>query len=276
METTASANKPLSRESRATRVLILEMIHRSGASHIASSLSAVEILTAIYDSVDLEKIRNRTDDRDRVIVSKGHAAAALYAVLCRRGLIEKALLDTYCKNDSLLSGHVSHFVPYVEHSTGALGHGLSVGVGVAIGLKSRRLTSSRVYVVVGDGEMHEGSNWEALMLAAHHGLNNLCVLIDNNNLGGIGRTDECCSLREIRRMLEGFGVAVFAADGHDVAEIRAILERTSRNGAKPVAVICQTVKGKGISFMEGSNVWHYRPPNAEAYQKALLELQKES
>ena len=256
-------------------MLILEMIHRSGSSHIGSSLSAVEILTAVYNSVDIEKIRKRTDDRDRVIVSKGHAAAALYAVLCERGLLDKSLLDTYCKNDSLLSGHVSHFVPCVEHSTGALGHGLPVGVGIAIGLKSKRLSSSRVYVIVGDGEMHEGSNWEALMLAAHHGLNNLCVLIDNNSMGGIGRTDECCSLRELKRMLEGFGLVAFGVDGHDVTEIRAILEQTSRNVAQPVALICQTVKGKGISFMEGSNVWHYRPPNAEAYQKALLELQKE-
>jgi transketolase len=275
MESTAPANKPLSRESRAARMLIVEMVHRSGASHIASSLSAVEILTAVYDSVDIEKIRNRTEDRDRVIVSKGHAAAALYAVLFQHGLMGRSALNTYCMNDSLLSGHVSHFVPYVEHSTGALGHGLSVGVGIAIGLRSRGLSSSRAYVVVGDGEMHEGSNWEALMLAAHHGLSNLCVLIDNNHLGGVGRTDECCSLREIKRMLEGFGLAAFGVDGHDVAEIRAILEQTRRNVAQPVAVICQTVKGKGVSFMEGNNVWHYRPPNAEAYQKALLELQRE-
>jgi len=275
METEASRSRPLSPESREIRRLILEMVHRSGASHIASSLSAVEILLAVYDSVDLGKIRSWTEDRDRVIVSKGHAAAALYAVLCRRGLMERSALNTYSMNDSLLSGHVSHFVPYVEHSTGALGHGLSVGVGVAIGLRSKGLTSPRVYVVVGDGEMHEGSNWEALMLAAHHKLENLCVLIDNNNLGGIGRTDECCSLREIKRMLEGFGAAAFAADGHDVAEIRAILDRTRSGAGRPVAVICQTVKGKGISFMEGSNVWHYRPPNAEAFQKALLELQEE-
>lgn len=264
----------LSSGSKAIRSIILDIIHASGASHIGSSFSVADILMAIYGCVDIDKIRNRQDDRDRVIVSKGHAAAALYAVLFKYGLLDKTLLNTYYKNGSLLSGHVSHFVPFVEHSTGALGHGLSVGVGVCIGLKSRNFSISRVYVVIGDGEMHEGSNWEACMLAGHLKLNNLCVLVDNNHLGGIGRTDECCSLKSLKKMFGSFGFTVFEADGHDEKAISSIIKETRGNTDKPVSIICRTVKGKGVSFMEEDNVWHYRPPNKEAYQKAAMELKE--
>lgn len=268
-------NTKLSASSISTRVIILDIIHNSGASHIGSSFSVVEALTAIYKCVDIAKIKNKQDDRDRIVVSKGHAAAALYAVLFRFGLMDKNTLDTYYKNDSLLSGHVSHFVPYVEHSTGALGHGLSVGVGICIGLVSNKFNSSRVYVVLGDGEMHEGSSWEACMLAGHLKLKNLCVLIDNNHFGGIGRTDECCSLEPFQEKLASFGFATFEVDGHDEEAIASIIQQTKNKTTKPVGIVCQTIKGKGVSFMEQDNVWHYRSPNKEAYQKALLELRKE-
>jgi transketolase len=253
------------------RKTILDIVHKAKASHIGSSFSVVEILNAIYASMDTEKIRAGATDRDRLILSKGHSAAALYSVLYHCGLLRKEQLDTYYLNDSLLSGHASHFVPHVEHSTGALGHGLSVAVGVAVGLMSRGFKSSRVYVVVGDGELQEGSNWEALMLAGYKKLNNLLVLIDNNKIGGIGKTDYCCSLEPLDKKLESFGFKTFEVDGHDEEEIYQTIQEL-KESETPGAVTCNTIKGKGVSFMENNNVWHYRPPSDEEYEKALIEL----
>jgi transketolase len=254
------------------RQSILDVIHNSGAAHIGSSFSMVEILSAIFSSIDLEKIRRQAADRDRVVVSKGHAAAALYAVMHEYGVMDQELLNTYYKTDSLLSGHVSHWVPNVEHSTGALGHGLPVGVGMAIGLKSRKFLSSRVFVVLGDGEMHEGSNWEAFMYAGHRKLNNLCVLVDNNTLGGVGLTDTICSIRNLENMIASFGFETYSVDGHDEEGLRAILQKTAASSSGPVGIVCHTIKGKGVSFMEGDEAWHYRPPNKDARQKAITEL----
>jgi transketolase len=252
------------------RRTILEMIYKAKASHIGSSYSVVEILSAIYRNVDLEKIRNQSSDRDRVILSKGHSAAALYAVLNHLGLLSDEELVTYYRNGSMLSGHASHFVPYVEHSTGALGHGLSVAVGIGIGLKKKGL-DSRVYVIVGDGELHEGSNWEALLLAGHLKLDNLCVLIDRNGLGGIGDINSYCSFNSLENKLKSFGFKTFEVDGHDEEEIYQTIQEM-KESETPGAVICHTIKGKGVSFMENNNVWHYRPPNDEEYEKALIEL----
>ncbi|MBU1196079.1 MAG: transketolase [Proteobacteria bacterium] len=256
------------------RKRILRIIHQSRASHIGSSLSVVEILNAIYSIVDLKKILLQQNDRDRVILSKGHAAAALYAVLNHYGLMDDKTLDTYYQNNSVLGGHVSHSVNCVEHSTGALGHGLAVGVGMAVGLRSKKL-NGRVFVVTGDGEMHEGSNWESLMLAGHLRLGNLCVLVDNNKLGGVGPTKNCCSLDSLSDKFKAFGIEGYNVDGHSEKEITDILHYTSKND-KPVGIVCHTVKGKGVSFMEHENVWHYRPPDKEAYDMAIKEIEKEN
>jgi len=254
-----------------TRKAILDIVHRSSASHIASSFSVVEILSAVYRSLDINKVKKQSNDRDRVIVSKGHSAAALYTILFKFGLMSKSDLEKYHTNNSLLSGHASHFIPYVEHSTGGLGHGLSVAVGICIGFKSKKFLSSRAYVIVGDGELHEGSNWEALMLAGHLKLDNLCVLIDNNTLGGIGKTDECCSLNPLKEKLNSFGFTAFEVNGHNEDKIYSIIQQT-KNTFRPVGIICKTIKGKGVSFMENNNVWHYRPPNREEYERGLGEL----
>lgn len=267
-------DRSLSKISKSTRVTILEIIHRSGASHIGSCFSLVEILNAVYRSVDIDKIKRHCDDRDRVIVSKGHSAAALYTILFKFGLMSKSDLDTYHTNNSLLSGQVSHFIPYVEHSTGALGHGLSVAIGICIGLKSKNISSSRVYVIVGDGELHEGSNWEALMLAGHLKLDNLCVLIDSNNFSAVAKLDASCSIEPYRDKFKSFGFAGFEVDGHNEEDIYSIIQQTKGIG-KPVGLICRTTKGKGVSFMENNNIWHYRPPNKEEYKKALSDLKEE-
>jgi transketolase len=259
-------------QSNSIRKTILEIISNSQASHIGSCFSIVEILSAVYRCVDIEKIRTHQEDRDRVVLSKGHSAAALYSVLYHFGLIEEREIKTYCSKGSLYSGHASHFLPYVEHSTGALGHGLSVAVGIGIGLKSKKI-SSKVYVIVGDGELNEGSNWEAFMLAGHKKLNNLFVLIDNNKFGGIGKTDYCCSLEPLDKKLESFGFETYRINGHDEELIISILQkRNSEERETPIAIVCDTIKGKGVSFMENNNVWHYRPPVGDDYEKALEEL----
>jgi len=263
-------NKQEMQKSAFLRKKILDIIHQSQASHIGSSFSVVEILSAVYRSVDIEKIKNKQNDRDRVILSKGHSVSALYVILNHFGLMSEEELGTYHINGSLLMGHVSHNVPYIEHSTGALGHGLSVAVGIGIGLKSKKI-DSHVFVIVGDGELHEGSNWEALMLAGHLKLNNVCLLIDNNKISSIGCINSCCSLDPLKNKLESFGICVFEVNGHDEEEIYAIIQKAKKT-EKSVAIICNTIKGKGISFMENNNVWHYRPPNREEYEDALIEL----
>jgi len=255
------------------RKRILDIIHQSKASHIGSSFSVVEILSAVYRSVDIKKIKNKQNDRDRVILSKGHSAAALYATLNHFGLMSDEELETYYTNGSLLMGHATHLVPHIEHSTGALGHGLPVAVGISIGLKSKKI-KSHVYVIVGDGEFQEGSNWEALLLAGHLKLNNLCLLVDNNKLGGIGDTNSCCTLKPLKSKLDSFGLSVFEVDGHNEDEIYLAIQK-GKKLEKPFAIICNTTKGKGVSFMENENVWHYRPPNKEEYENALIEIERD-
>lgn len=254
------------------RKKILEIIYNSQASHIGSSFSVIDILSAVYKSVDIKKIKNKRNDRDRVILSKGHSAAALYVILHHFGLMTDEELKIYYTNGSLLMGHASHSVPYIEHSTGALGHGLSVAVGISVGFKLKKI-NSRVYVIAGDGEFHEGSNWEALLLAGHLKLDNLCLLIDNNKLGGIGDTNRCCTLKPLKAKLKSFGLIAFEVDGHNEDEIYLAIKR-GKKLEKPVAIICNTIKGRGASFMENNNVWHYRPPNKEEYENALIEIER--
>lgn len=268
-------NKKLPINTRRLRTRIADLINRVNASHIGSCFSIVEIVDAVYQSIDVEKLKNHADDRDRVIISKGHSAAAVYAVFTEYGLMDDHLLDTYGKNGSLLSGHVSHFVPFVEHSTGALGHGLSVAVGICIGMRARRLNNSRCYVIVGDGELQEGSNWEAIMMAGHLCLANLCVLVDFNGLGGVRETSLTCSLTPLRQKFESFGFEASEVDGHDQPAILKDIARF-KVSKRPIAIICHTIKGKGASFMEGQNVWHYRPPSREDCEKMKTELLGES
>lgn len=255
--------------SKSVRKLILDIVNKSNAAHIGASFSIVEILQAVYHFVDIEKIRANAMDRDRIILSKGHAAAALYTALFKFDLMSKQDLDTYNLNGSLLTGHVNHLVPHVEHSTGALGHGLPVAVGMAIGLRSHEFESN-VFVIVGDGELHEGANWEAIMLAGYLKINNFYVLIDNNHLSQMGMTDKCCSLDPLRKKFESFNFKVFEVNGHDEPQIYDAIQKNKNKG--PVAIICDTIKGKGVSFMENNNLWHYRTPKEGDYLKASFEL----
>ena len=265
-------NQFLSGEGKKLRKTITQIVNSGGASHIGTSFSCVEILKSIYNNVDVEKIKNNDPLRDRVIVSKGHSAAAVYTVLYHHGLMDLDTLQTYHQNGSLLSGHVSHFVEYIEHSTGALGHGLSVAVGCAMGLK-RKGATSKVYVVLGDGELNEGSNWEAMMLASQQKLDNLIVFVDDNKLGGIRKTSECCSIYPLFEKFTAFGFDCTTIDGHDEQKLQQSIDETIMNG-KPTAIVCDTIKGKGISFMENENVWHYRPVSEESMRESLAELEE--
>lgn len=252
------------------RKTLLNMISNSGAGHIGAALSVIEILNTIYKNVDLSKIMNSDIARDRIILSKGHATSGLYAVMFHHGLLEKSLIDTYFKNNSILAGHTSHYVPFVEHSTGGLGHGLSVGVGMAIGMRTKKI-NSKVFVVLGDGEMQEGSNWEAIMLAGHLKLQNLIIFIDINELGQVGKLEDCCSIEPLGKKLESFNFEVVDVDGHDEIKLDQTIKK-SYISQKPTAILCRTIKGRGISFMENNNLWHYKCPKGDEYEIALKEL----
>ena len=251
------------------RKTILQIVHDGGASHIASALSLVEILDTVFKNSNIKKIKEGDLDRDRIILSKGHGTSALYATMFHHNLMSKEEISTYFKNGSVLGGHTSHHVPFVEHSTGALGHGLSVGVGMAIGLRSQNLDSN-VFVIVGDGELHEGSNWEAIMFAGHEKLENIVVLVDCNELSQVGNLIDCCSIEPLELKFRSFNFEVFDVDGHDKDKIDFAIKSPKRG--IPRAILCRTVKGKGISFMESNNLWHYKTPQGEDFEKALLEL----
>lgn len=255
----------------AVRLSILDMLYRAKASHLGSSMSAVEMLIAMYGSTDVRKIRDHAPDRSRVVVSKGHCAAATYATMAHFGIIPKALLDSYHMNDSLLAGHVSHAVPAVEHSTGALGHGINVAVGCAIGLRSRGIRNSLALTLVGDGEIQEGSVWEALMLASHMKLNNFVALVDNNRISSITDTEKVLDMRPLAARFGGFGLAVHDVDGHDIGAISSAI-REITGGDRPGVVICNTTKGKGVPFAEDQPIWHYRSLNDELYAQAKAAI----
>jgi transketolase len=252
------------------RTNIIEMLHSSKASHLGSSMSVVEMLVSMYSVTDISKILAATESRDRVIVSKGHAAAATYAVMHEFGLLTGEDLSTYHQRGSKLLGHVSHGVKYVEHSTGALGHGLSVGVGHAIFLRMKGYTS-RVMVLCGDGEIQEGSVWEALMLAVTKRLNNLILLVDVNGISSIKATEEVIHTGELSKRFHGFGLNVAEVDGHDAEAIqRAIL--SSGDDTRPLVLLCKTTKGRGVSFAENEPIWHYKSLSDDLRSQALEEL----
>ena len=204
------------------------------------------------------------DDQDKLIVSKGHAAVGLYAILAEAGILDVEELDTYGQDGSRLLGHVSHHVPGVELSTGSLGHGLPVGCGLALARPE-----ARVVVLCGDGEMAEGSMWEALLFAAHRPLTNLTLIVDANGMQGMGTVSEVLNLEPLPFKLASFGWAVREIDGHDHEAIREVL---AVREAKPLAIVARTAKGKGVDFMEGQLQWHYRSPNADELAEALRQV----
>jgi transketolase len=261
------------RFARDVRQSVLQMVAKAKASHVGSSLSVVDILSVLYCSVLTVDPKKPTDrNRDRVILSKGHAAAALYATLGNAGFFDPALLDTYCSNGGTLFGHATHHgVPGVEVSTGSLGHGLPMGIGIALGAK-REKHPFHTFVILSDGECDEGSNWEGFLFAPAHSLSNLTVIIDYNKIQSFGRTAAVLDLEPLADKLRAFRWDVIEVDGHDHAALTETLARTKNQHRSPTAVIAHTVKGKGVSYMEDDLVWHYKYPNPEQLEKAIDHL----
>jgi len=264
-------------KSSATRVRrnILKMIHNAKSGHPGGSLSGADILTVLYEKclnipADWDKNSN-FEKRDRFILSKGHASPLLYAVLANHGLINEQELMTFRKANSKLQGHPSKgYVNGVEASTGSLGQGLSVGCGIAMGLKSDK-NPAKVVVYLGDGELQEGSCWEAFMQAAHRNLDNMIAIVDRNKLQIDGNTEDVMALDDVAAKIRSFGWKTMEINGHDYNEIYAAIQ-TAKESDKPFAIIANTIKGKGVSFMENQAGWHGKAPNDEQLAQALLEL----
>ena len=254
----------------------LEMTHISRGSHIGSVLSVAEIIAVLYTSVlNVDPKEPKKPDRDRLILSKGHAGSAVYAALAETGFFPVEQLKTHYANGSILSGHVSHKgVPGVEVSTGALGHGLGIGVGMALGAKMDH-AEWRTYVVLGDGECDEGSVWESALQAAQYKLDRLIAVVDYNHMQSLATVDETLRLEPFEQKWKDFGWNAMSVDGHDTEALKAAFARAQRNAGsgKPTVILAHTVKGKGISFMENNILWHYRTPQGEEYEEALKELE---
>lgn len=255
------------------RGLALQMVTRAKASHIAGALSICDILAVLYSSVmRIYSDQPEMPGRDRFILSKGHSCVAVYAALAEKGFFPVSELETYGEDHSVLMNHISHKVPGVEFSTGALGHGLSFGAGKALAAK-RLQADWRVFVLLSDGEMDEGSNWEALMFAAHHGLDNLAAIIDYNKLQSLNTIEKTLGLEPLAEKLRAFGWSVREVEGHDHDHLKPALESVPWQSGKPSILIAHTVKGKGVSFMENKVEWHYRSPSLEQLAQALAELE---
>ena len=252
---------------------VIEMSHAAQAAHLASSLSCADIVTAAYWHVlNIDPARPKDPIRDRFILSKGHAAAALYATLAMKGYFPIEELDTYCQDGGRLAEHPpANLLPGVEAATGSLGHGLPLGCGTALSgrIKGERF---RVFALLSDGENNEGSVWEAAMFAAAQKLDNVCVIVDYNKWQATARSNETLMLAPLREKWAAFGWDACEIDGHDVAALAAAMQRIPNGSGKPVALIAHTIKGKGVSFMEDDNNWHYRAPTAEEVVKANKEL----
>lgn len=259
---------------RRIRENALRMVHRASASHIGTGLSMADILAVLYSGVANVDPRNpRAPDRDRVILSKGHGAAAFYAALAEAGYFEASELDTFCKDGSPFAGHVSHHVAGVDFSTGSLGHGLSLGCGVALGFKRDR-KAGRAFVVLSDGECDEGSIWEAVLFAPHHRLDNLVAIVDYNKIQSFGTVKEVLDLEPFADKWKAFRWHVQVVDGHDHASLRDAFAKAGRSEGQPSVIIANTVKGKGVSFMEDDLLWHYRSPSAEQLEQAVEEVRR--
>jgi transketolase len=260
-------------KARILRIEILKMLTKAGSGHTGGSLSAADIVTALY----FYKMRHnpgepKWKERDRFVLSKGHAAPVLYAALALSGYFDKALLNTLRKLGSPLQGHpCSKLLPGVEISTGSLGQGLSIANGIALGLKMDR-SDSRVYCLLGDGETQEGQVWEAAMTASHYKLDNLCAIIDNNGLQIDGQCCDVMHIEPIVKKWEAFGWHVIDINGHDMGAIVDALNRAEKLKGKPTMIVARTIKGKGVSFFEGKVEYHGMAPSHEELEMALTEL----
>jgi len=257
------------------RKKILKMHTNAGTSHIGSALSCVDILTVLYFGVLKIDSNNSLDpNRDRFILSKGHAVSALYAILAERGFFSEKLLGQYCVDGGKLPGHASlGVVPGIEASSGSLGHGLPMGIGMVLSAKYEK-SKYKTFVLLSDGECDEGSVWEATLFAAHHKLDNLIVIVDYNKIQALGKTNDIINLEPFARKWTDFGWSAKEINGHNFSEITSAFENIPFKKNKPSIIVAHTVKGKGISFMENKLLWHYKSPNEKQLQAGMEELSK--
>jgi transketolase len=257
---------------RKIRIHSLIMANRAGTSHIGSCLSCADILAVLYGSVMKYKSDNpKWEGRDRFILSKGHAGSALYATLAECGFFPVEMLDTHCQSGSILLGHVSHLVPGVEASTGSLGHGLSIGCGMAMALRNSGNGKSRVFVLLSDGDLNEGSTWEAVMFAGQHKLSSLTAIVDYNRIQCTGESAGIIDLGKLADRWGPFGWSVRDINGHSHQQLELAL--AIQRKTMPTCIVARTVKGKGVSFMQGRVEWHFKSPSDEELEKSLEELQ---
>ncbi|WP_439393088.1 transketolase [Bradyrhizobium sp. PMVTL-01] len=256
---------------RRIRAHALRMVFKARSSHIGSCLSMADILAVLYTRImRIDPLQPLLPERDRFILSKGHAAAIIYAALAERGYIPVSDLDSYCENGSALTGHVSHAVPGVEVSTGSLGHGLPIAVGMAVAAKSAGM-KSRIYCLLSDGECDEGSNWEAILFSPHHKLDNLIAIVDFNKIQSFGTVSEVLNLEPFADKWRAFGWETWEVDGHDTVALEKTFAAPPIPG-KPRVLIAHTIKGRGVSFMEDKLEWHYKSPSDEQLKAALAEI----
>ncbi|MGQ0591422.1 MAG: transketolase [Gammaproteobacteria bacterium] len=261
---------------RRVRAHALRMVHRANASHIGTCLSMADILAVLYARVlKVDPAKPLWHGRDRFVLSKGHGAAALYAVLAESGFFAVKELENFCQDGTHFAGHVSHHVPGVDFSTGSLGHGLAIGCGIALGGK-REIPASRAFVILSDGECDEGSIWEAALFAPQHALDNLVAIVDYNKIQSFGRIAEVLDLEPFADKWRAFRWSVREVDGHDHEAIGAALSSLPFERNRPSLLLAHTVKGKGVSFMEDQLAWHYKSPDADQLIAALREIGVES
>lgn len=264
--------KELEKKSVHYRRKILQYIYGAKAGHTGGSLSCIDILNVLYNiTMNVGPKNFSSPDRDRYIQSKGHCVEALYVVLADKGFFPESDLETLCRYKSHYIGHPTRKVNGVEQNTGALGHGLPLAVGTAIAAKMDDKTF-KVFTLLGDGELPEGSNWEAALTAAHYKLDNLCAILDYNKLQITGTTADVCNTEPIDQKFESFGWSVKHVDGHNLDELVQTFDELPFTNGKPSLVIAHTIKGKGISYMENTLKWHHGVPNNQQYQEALVEL----
>jgi transketolase len=254
------------------RKKILQYIYQAKAGHTGGDLSCIDILNVLYNKIlRVSPETFNSPDRDRYVQSKGHCVEALYVVLASKGYFAEEDLNTICKYESHYIGHPTKKIKGIEQNTGALGHGLPICVGMAIAAKLDK-KDYRVYTLLGDGELPEGSNWEAALTAAQYKLDNICVIIDKNQLQITGPTNEVCSTDPLPEKWESFGWAVREIDGNDIAALTAAFDALPFEKGKPSVIIANTIKGKGVSFMENQIKWHHGVPTEEQYHQAQHEL----
>lgn len=269
-------DNPVKLDSRslALRRTMVQVLEAGGRGHVGSAFSLVEIMRVLYDDVLRFDSKNpQWPQRDRCLLSKGQGCIALYVMLADKGFVPESELWKFCKSDGILGGHPDHKIPGVEASTGSLGHGFSIGVGFAINAKYEK-QDHHTYVIIGDGESNEGSNWEAAMCASKHSLSNLTVLVDYNKYQSYGSTEEILDLEPIADKWRSFGFGTVEIDGHNVESLRTVLGKLPLEQNKPTAVICHTVKGKGVSYVENNMEWHHKNRvTAEEIASLMAELE---